>query len=323
MYTCFLVILLFIGCKSSESPVENVHPEAANTPPPVKVSPTIEPPKEPPAVPDEIKINWQGSTNSFYLDWNGKDLLVQLKGGIKQKILSRMSENFCRVLHKDPESRNCRCGNSFRLASVVGNIVSFEDESDFSCAGSYLYWRYASLDLEKSGDYIYPTLVEFGDEEASKVRTSKVVAITDLFSEADVLAALLANSQISRDISKALSENKMKSPPTTLSEFSDSIFTKYMSDVFDGAFYLRKDYLTRFVFHHIEGDKVAVWISLTSTSHAAQAVHEHVEILLPIPDKLREPLVLADSGQQGFLMKDAEKYVGTSRAKFEFGGKNN
>jgi hypothetical protein len=179
------------------------------------------------------------------------------------------------------------------------------------------------LDLEKSGDYIYPTLVEFGDEEASKVRTSKVVAITDLFSEADVLAALLANSQISRDISKALSENKMKSPPTTLSEFSDSIFTKYMSDVFDGAFYLRKDYLTRFVFHHIEGDKVAVWISLTSTSHAAQAVHEHVEILLPIPDKLREPLVLADSGQQGFLMKDAEKYVGTSRAKFEFGGKNN
>lgn len=318
---CFLMMLLLIGCKSNEILVENAHTETGKTRAQVKASPTVESQESLPiAPPDEIQIDWHGTIPGVVLDWNAKDLTVQVGTAPKQRVFSRISENYCRVLQCDPEGRKCRCGNSFRLSSIVGKVVSFEDESDFSCAGSYLHWRYGSLDLGKSGDFIYPRLVEFDDKEAVKLRASKMIALTDLFSETNLLAALLTNPQISKDISKAMKENKLKSTPTTLSEFSN-LFTKYMSGMFDDYFYLEKDYLTRFVFHHIENDKVAVWISLTPTSHTAQADHEHIEILLPIPDKLRESLLLADSGQQGFLMKDAEKFVGTSYAKFEFGGK--
>jgi len=55
-----------------------------------------------------------------------------------------------------------------------------------------------------------------------------------------------------------------------------------------------------------------------TTSHAAHAVQDHLEILLPIPDKIRQPLLLAKSKQEGFLMKDAADLVGNSFAEFEF-----
>jgi len=77
----------------------------------------------------------------------------------------------------------------------------------------------------------------------------------------------------------------------------------------------------QFSIHHVEGDKVSVWISSLRQTPPTRALREHLELLLPIPENLRESFLSADSGKEGFLMKDSEKYVGASYAEFEFGSK--
>jgi hypothetical protein len=317
---CLLAIFFLLNSCDSKPEPEGVQSHTVINSNGKRVSPTVKPEATSPVVPEEIQLSWEGTSQGYNLDWDGKDLSVQADGK-KHGIFSQVSANYCRVLRSDPESRNCYCGNSFNLTSVVGKIVSFEDESDFSCSGSHTYWRYTSLDLAKPGDFVYPRIVGFEGKEAKKLRASKMIALSDLFSETDIFAGILANSQVSAGISRAIGENKVKSSPTTLAEFSGS-FAGDKMNLFNDDFHLEKDYLSRFVFHHLDGDKVAVWISLTPSSHAGQANHEHIEILLPIPEKLREPLMYADIGQQGFLMKDAAKFVGTTYAKFEHGPKD-
>lgn len=319
----FVVVLTIwiFGCSdASKSLVQSAPNE---TPPPtvaIQASPTVESQHFPPYPPNETERKWSDSIDGDSLDWDGSDLFVQEEGEGRLGIFSRIAWNYCRTVQRGPD-RNCYCGHSIRLASVVGTIVSFEHESDFSCSGSHLRWRYASLDLKKSGDFIYPRLVEFETKEPFMIRSSRMVSLTELFSEADILDAFLANERINREITKAIAEKKIERPPNTLREF-DQYFARFDPNIFDGFLRLEKDYLTRFVFHHLEGKTVSVWISLTPTSHVSQAVHEHLEILLPISDKLQQTLLLADARKQGFLMKDANEAVGTSYAQFELGGKH-
>src|SRR5206468_2838286 len=75
----------------------------------------------------------------------------------------------------------------------------------------------------------------------------------------------------------------------------------------DLDFELRPDVLTRFAFHHLEGDTVAVRLGLPPHSGAIRTEHQQLGLLLPIPHSLKQELGLATSRQQRFLMSDGEQ----------------
>jgi len=125
------------------------------------------------------------------------------------------------------------------------------------------------------------------------------------------------NQEISKAIAEASRLERLNGVPQTLDEFN-RYFARYDAKVsFDSR--LANDYLSRFDFREIRSEKLAIWISLTPTSHAGQANQDHIEILMPIPEKLRSELFDAESGTVGFLMKNAANYVGTKPAHFTVG----
>ncbi len=267
---------------------------------------------------DEL-IKWSQTIGRNFFVWDGKDLFVKSETSSKKLgVFSRIAENYCLASRKGAE-KNCFCGNSMGPIAIVGSIVAVDHESDFSCQGSYLSWRFASFDLEKLGDLNYSLPEELNSSEPVRSPKGKLVSLEELFSDEDIFSAFMANEPISEMIAEAINERKLEAKPKDLIGLT-KFLTRENTIFLDGFFQLEKDYLTRFVFHHIEGEKVAVWISLTPNSHVGQANHEHLEIFLPIPEKFRNPLLLAEAGKEGFLMKDAAKFVGTSHTEFDFDG---
>jgi len=86
------------------------------------------------------------------------------------------------------------------------------------------------------------------------------------------------------------------------------------------GFQLSPDFLTRLSFHHLEGKRVAVRISLSSASTATQSEHQQLGLLLPIPDSLSIRLRLAESRREGFLMSYAERAFKEKSTTFTYSG---
>jgi len=203
--------------------------------------------------------------------------------------------------------------------AVAGNLVSFEYESGFLCGAiNSSSWGYGTFALGKNGKFLF-----YPPNNSNPLQTNEPtdISLSSLFSEEDIFRALIANERISADIFKLVNQAKIKSGPRNLAELK-TMFETFKYDFLDGMFDLNANALEGFALHHVSGDKVSVWISLTPSSRASQSVHESLEILLPIPGKLREAFELADSTKEGFLMKTASQFVGASSTKFEFGGRS-
>jgi len=307
-----LTSTLFLACGnsllSSTPPSKVIN---ADKIPPVYSVPTPTPVEEP-----EIKKKWHQQNNDLTFDWNGSDLSVTLNGKKISDIFKRISEARYDRIRQDSNTRDCDVTLFFKPASVVDTMFSFEQEEGLSCGTTTIDWRYTTIDLADTQGLDLPSFSELGNKKFNAHTSTPLVSLTKWFTEDEILQALLANQDIASGIERAIQSGKLTQPPTNLSKFG-KLFSPIDYDSF-GDLFLEKDFLTRFTFHHIDGDRVVVWISLTPTSHAAQAVRDHLEIRLPISGELRTSLTLADTGERGFLSKDASKFVGTSSAEFEY-----
>jgi hypothetical protein len=185
------------------------------------------------------------------------------------------------------------------------------------CGGAHpsLDTRFTTVDAAKPGDLRYAIADEtpmFDTHDISEEKNNKAIALTDLFPEEIILQALVED----RVIKAAIKESENPTPPQKLSDLP-KLFEKDFYGLPNVDFELRPDFLTRFAFHHVEGDKVAVRLGLPPHSGANQSQHMQIGLLLPIPDALREPLKLASTRKRGFLMKDAAKVSRGSSTKFE------
>ena len=141
-------------------------------------------------------------------------------------------------------------------------------------------------------------------------RPGKAVNLTDYFQESDILNALLADSVIS----EALKEAGVSTPPKTLAALP-KVFAKN-GYLIKGELSLRSDFLTRFAFHHLEGDMVAVRLNLTSIAFGYRS--QQIGLLLPVPAALKQPLASAASGEEGFLMDSVPPGIRKQQTRFAF-----
>jgi hypothetical protein len=295
--------------------------------PPDPAPPVVVKPAPPP---DTFRMDTEWSDEPFEWDykagarsskwsrliWNKRDLFVNYRGGKVLGFFSTIARSEYNKLLAAGHTEHCIRTHSFRLLAVIGNIISFEHESSMfgeGCNASvYSEWQFASIDLGKKGGVSYPDISE-NDWPAPVMRSStRMLSLTELFDEKELLAALLANAKVAA----VITENGGQTP-ASLKEF-----VKFFTDrnyMFDHVFSLERDFLLRFVFRGIENDKVKVRISLSPASHALQALQDYIEISLPLPARLRKALLAADSRKQGFLMKDAKTIAGSGCSEFEFG----
>ncbi len=273
----------------------------AESRPPKRGSPATTTPKTPQAI-------WAGRSGGFEISWTTADILAR---SLKEpdrlafsaaQLARRDFQTFISPANLDGSEGHITYERKFTLLSVVGSIISFRDELYYYVQPSAHpggETRFTAIDLAKPGEAVYVSPPESDPFELDLAKLGKVAMLTDYFSENGVVRALQKNPLMKG----ALAEGSLRSP----AELRTLLEGPRIAGIPYG---FPPDLLTRFVFHHLQGNKVAVRLGLPSASGAARYMHAEPEILLPVPVALKESLTRAAAGQEGFLMADQKKLAG-------------
>lgn len=249
---------------------------------------------------------WQGKTGGFNIHWSQTDITAAKDG----KVVFSAEEALARKYFEreyldwgflDRASENfefLESEHTLTLLSVVDTIASIKD-------GFEEHRR-----VLVSGSPTKITTINLANPD-------QVVSLTDFFGESVILKALLADPLIQ----KALAKVDTTTPPSTLDALYQ-VLSKAPSIVVrtedDCQFHLTEDFLTRFAFHHIDKERVAVRIALESTALGCLFEYVQLGIYLPIPDKLKLALKKAQKGQAGFLMNNLKKIAKEQQTNIYF-----
>jgi hypothetical protein len=248
------------------------------------------------------KLIWAGQSGDFAIRWTTAD--IQARPLKKPDRIMFSALQLARLGFQTFVSPSRLLGNEerityerkFTMVSMVGSIMSLRDELYYEIRPSAhpgLEVRFTAIDLGKPGEVPDPWASEEG---VNLAKPGKVVRLTDLFPGKYLLRALLADPIIR----EYTGEPGNPQAPKNLEDLC-KVLKDQRPDLFP------KDFLTRFAFHHVQGDKVAVRLMLLSGGGAARGSTFELGLLLPIPKAMRQPLRLAASGQAGFLMKDVKR----------------
>lgn len=224
----------------------------------------------PPIAPAPAKetVFWQGTSAGHTIRWTNRDLTFAPGGfSLRQASLDEHAEM----------DDGCESDHSAALLSVVGPIVSRREGRGGYCPGTahpYAFQSMEAVDLARSGG----------------------PASLDLyFPSGQILSTLLAD----RIIQKALQGEPR---PKSLNALIGALEGKTGPDC---AYGFSSDMLSRYAFHHVKGNQVAVRIGLSHGCEANRGNLTQIGVYLPIPPALAAPLKAAASGKQGFLMERA------------------
>lgn len=262
------------------------------------------------------KSIWRGNSGGVEIDWTTADLFSRSGGNIEkifQPVAEKGHEEFLADLNgatpTKGQNHNCEYRRDFEVLSIAGSLVSFQDTEYSDCGGAHptTETRFTAVDLKREGSVPY----QYGETiDVDMNQPGKVVKLTDYFQESDILNALLADPVIG----EALKEAGVSTPPKTLAALPE-VFAKN-GYLIKGELSLRPDFLTRFAFHHLEGDMVAVRLNLPSIAFGYRS--KQIGLLLPVPAVLKQPLASAASGEEGFLMGSAPQSIRKQLTRFAF-----
>lgn len=269
------------------------------------------------AAPEPQRMIWTGRSGGFMFEWSAADISArpaESRTGVlfSAKSLAQRDFEAFREASKDPQSgkmERCLYDRRFTVLSVVGSIISLRDNNSTTCeqaAHPGGETRYTAIDLSKAGNVGYKEL----EMEVDLANPGKIVKLTDIFDEADILGALLADPLVKEALGRSGSR------PRTLGKLIEE-FAGGASVTDKHCYSVSEDMLTRFAFHHTENGKVAVRLGLSGAGPCREFLTE-IGILLPIPPSLRTALAQAEAGKEGFLMKDLKKISRDRATTFSF-----
>jgi hypothetical protein len=147
-----------------------------------------------------------------------------------------------------------------------------EQEDDCDCGGAYpsSSKRFRAIDSSKSAP----------DRAAS-------ASLTDIFPEDSILPALRGDKLVADAL-----KNREGPPPASLADLVAAIQFKSVQ-VKDCSYSFGADLLSDFAFYAVEGNNVAVRISLSHAAEVCRGQMTQLGILLPIPESLKTALEAA------------------------------
>ncbi|MCK5522309.1 MAG: LysM peptidoglycan-binding domain-containing protein [Thiomargarita sp.] len=240
---------------------------------------------------------WHGASGNLNIHWTQTDITATAKNKILFSALTLAKKDFEADFladHSLGKDNPCEYERSFTLLSVVGSIASLEDAEYTFCQGAAhpsIETKFTAIDLAKSG---------------------QTVKLTDFFAESDILNALLADGVINTAL-----ENAGAKTPTTLTGLYEALeWTNMM--VKNCEYYLPENFLTRFAFHHLKGNQVAMRLHLSPIAHVCQSTNIQLGFYLPIPSTLKVDINKAKRRKAGFLMKQSKKIADKKSTKLSF-----
>ncbi len=214
---------------------------------------------------------WKGASGPFTVEWTDANLSAYRTTDPAHPIFDARqdAETTWKKLSRDPKVGSL--GYTFRLLSVVGPVLSYEESENCACGGAHpsAFTRFHAVDLN----------------------TGRPVKIDTLFAPNEIFRALAAD----RIVRKALPPG---AHPQTLPALLKAL--EFQSVTIDDCSYLfTNDILDSFAFYDIAGPRVAVRLSLPHAVETCRGSMTQLGIWLPIPKALEVPL------KQARLMKQA------------------
>jgi len=240
------------------------------------------------------QVIWAGISGGFAIRWTTGEVAASPSSSATDVRLSarQLARAEFAKIEKDADDVDlCEYERTFRIASVVGSIVTLEDTYYLGCGGAHPDGRarFVAVDLAK------PSTTKSRGLSDDEDLPGNLVTLTDYFPEAEILRALLADSLMQ----KALEGKRPKTLAALLKICAEDFPTVAENEKL--CFAAERDLLTRFAFHHVENGKVAVRLGLSGAVVCRNNLTQ-IGILLPIPESLKQALALADAGTEGFLM---------------------
>ena len=259
------------------------------------------------------QIIWKGQSAGYDIQWTTAKI-TGIRAADRKEVFSTDalilmdSESYLETDEEGlQEQMAAGYAENFTLLSVVGRYVTIsETEDDFTVGAAHpnFYQTWIVLDTNRSSPGPILESTRTGNEPSQER-----LLLTDLFPERDVFEALRSDGYVQ----KALGSKKIKAPAAP-----KDLVALLVSEV--GCEYgFDADMLSRFAFHHLEGDRVAVWLGISNNS--AQVCNKEITelgLLLPIPEALRGPLREAEARRCGYLMKALKTIAGDKRASFSY-----
>lgn len=222
------------------------------------------------------KVYWTGSSGGYRWRFTSRDITAS-KAGAPFSLARRMYPR-----PPDMEGLTAYANNVTPL-SLVGSRISFRQD---------VYWEGGA---HPSGAITYTTV--------DVSRPARPVRVTELFPDAAVRDALWADPVVRRTLAKAGTTRK----PATAAALVKALEMKSFGGEDDGKYQFSPDLLSRFCFHHLEGNRVAVRLNVSWGYEINRFQSTEIGLLLPIPASLRGPLQRAAAQREGFLARSVRK----------------
>jgi len=217
------------------------------------------PPGSPPGK-TAAKVIWAGKSGGFAIRWTTADIQARPLNQSDRLVFSaaRLShrgfQTFISPANLDGSEKHITYERKFTLLSVIGSIICLKDELYYNIQPSAhpgLETRFTAIDLARSGEVIYVSPPEADLFELDLAKLGKVAKLTDYFPEEEVLKALLNNAIIQEELGGE--------SPQSQAELLTLLKGLRINEI---PYLFPRDFLTRFAFHHLEGENVAVRLGL-------------------------------------------------------------
>ncbi len=261
------------------------------------------------------EIYWQGTSEGFNIRWTDKDIYVE-KDGKTQKLFSTYVDYLFSQQTPKLKSLKIYCSSriSANILSIVGNLMTIEINNMTFCPpeahpSDEPLWIVVDLNKLENAKFNKP----FGNS----------IKLTDIFSDKDVLEAMLENEEIKQ----AMNEIDTNYKPKTAIELArwfrikeetwDSDKVSYYGDTanFARKGQLNENSLSDFSFEKVEDDYVFVNLGLQPVNRSSDL--PTLSVKLKIPDKIKHNFESANSKQNGFLSEFS--ITGYTTKDFEVG----
>ena len=184
------------------------------------------------------QVIWTGESGGFRIKWTTADLsatpvtqpstvVFSARRAARVEALAGLGEQS--TAQDWPYSDYQR---TYNLLSVVGSLLSIEDELVYANPGTYMTVNYRVIDL---------------------THPAQAISLADLFPEDELLKALLAD----KVIQTALATAGVTEPPRTLAMLVQTLDERHPKHT-TGSVYFERGLLTHFAFHSVKNGKVAV-----------------------------------------------------------------
>ena len=238
--------------------------------------------------PARTETIWKGVSGSFRWTWTTAEFTARSAGTgrsvFSASTFEKRSNPTLKETTEEPWEGYLEC--AIHPLSVAGSIASYERD---------YYWE-GGAHPSGSIDFVSVDVTNPG----------RRLFLTDLFPDAAILEALLAD----KIVSDTLKRNHVAGTPKSTAQLVKLLNGKSFGGDDNGQFAFTPDFLARFAFHHVQGDRVAVRLNVSWNYEVYRFTSTQIGVLLPMPARLRGALARAAASQEGFLMPEAERRAG-------------